>query len=301
MATKLILDTDIGTDIDDAWALLLALASPELDLRCVTLVHADLEVRAKIALKLLKLAGRADVPVAKGISQPLTPGARLHWGGYEGTETDFSDINPADATEDAVDRIVEIVKAHPGEIAIAPIGPLTNIAAALRKAPEIVKMVRRCYIMVSTFNGLGPENAAQEHNARVDPVATKTVLESGMPITLVGLNVTTQTRLQWEDVCRLQGKNPLADYIHAMTEQFCKRILNRDWMHMHDPLALAAAVEPDVIETLALSPEARDDGSVVWSEPASAGKIVDVATGVNLAKFDEVFLNKTLDFIERRQ
>ena len=83
MATKLILDTDIGTDIDDAWALLLALASPELDLRCVTLVHADLEIRAKIALKLLKLAGRAEVPVAKGLSQPLTTGAGIFWGGYK--------------------------------------------------------------------------------------------------------------------------------------------------------------------------------------------------------------------------
>jgi purine nucleosidase len=285
LAAKLILDTDIGTDVDDAWALSLCLASKNIDLVGVTLVHADLETRAKIALKLLNLARRLKVPVYKGVSKPLTEGARLYWGGHEGTETDFSDIACLSARDGGVEFILESARKHRGELVVCPIGPMTNVGEAIRRDPETMRKVKRIVIMGGTFKGEGLEAASPEHNACVDPAATKLVLESGIPTTLVGLNVTMQVTIRREDVAPLEGW-AYGDYLAAMSYQYFN-VARRDVLYMHDPLAVATVIDPSLVETRPMSAQVLDDGRIVWT----SGGPIDVCTGVDVPGFTKLLLD----------
>jgi len=297
MKPKLIIDTDIGSDVDDAFALLFALGSPEFDLAAVTLVHANLDVRAKIALKILKMAGRLDVPVAAGCSHTLTPNGGMAWGGHEGTETDFSDVADLRAEPDGVERIPRLVRENPGEMVIAPIGPLTNIAEAILRDPETMKLVRRLVIMASVFKGLGRDRAAVEHNACVDPDATAIVLQSGLPITLVGLNVTLQTTLTSRRSAALRG-TPLGDYTANMADQFIS-FGGRQATCMHDPLAVAIAVRPEIAVTRRLKATAVPDrpGAVEFAEPANGEPAIDVVVDIDVPAFEEMFFSRIMEVV----
>lgn len=288
MATKLILDTDIGTDVDDAWALALCLGSDEIDLLGVTLVYADLETRARVALKMLKLAGRSDVPVYKGISNPLTEGLTHYWPGHEGTDTDFSDIEGLSASEGAVDFILETVAKYPGEVVVAPIGPLTNIAAAIQRDPETMRKVRRLAIMGSTYQGEGRDNAGGEHNINCDPVAAKIVLESGIPATMVGLNVTGKVVIRRDDLAPIRD-TPFGGYLSAMTEQLYG-IWGRDYAFMHDPLAIATEIDRSLVTTRKMSAEVLDGGKVaLTSDPNGA---LDVCVDVDVDRFEKLLRSR---------
>lgn len=284
MAVRMILDTDIGTDVDDAWALALCLASPEIELLGVTLVHADLDVRARIALKMLRLAGRTNVPVYKGLSDPLTSGCGQFWGGHEGTDTDFSDIAGLTASEGAVEFILKTVRDAPGEVVVAPIGPLTNIAAAIELDPAAMRQAKRLTIMGSTYAGEGPGHAAAEHNIACDPYAARIVLESGIPATIVGLNVTGKVTVKRQDLDPLR-KTPFGAYLSAMTEQYYA-IRGRDHTYMHDPLAVATEIDSAVVTTRRMSAEVLEAGKVAFTSH-DAGPL-DVAVDVDVEKFDRM-------------
>lgn len=285
MPEKLILDTDIGTDVDDAWALSLCLATKELDLLGVTLVHADLDTRARIALKLLKLIRRLDVPVYKGLSKTLTEGARLYWAGHEGTETDFSDVACLLPKDGGVDFIIDSARKHRESLTVCSIGPLTNVGEAIRRAPEAMRCVKRIVSMAGTFRGEGAEAASPEHNACVDPLATKYVLESGIPMTLVGLNVTMQVTIRREDVKPLEGW-AYGDYLAAMSYQYFN-VARRDVLYMHDPLAVAAIIDPSLVQMRSMRAEVLDDGRVVWT----SGGPIDVCTDVDAPRFTKLLLD----------
>lgn len=285
MAEKLILDTDLGTDVDDAWALSLCLASKQIELMGVTLVHADLETRAKIALKMLNIIGRIDVSVYKGLSHPITEGAHLYWGGHEGTDTDFSGLGCLAASEGAVDFILHTVRKHPGEVTVCSVGPMTNVGEAIRRDPETMRKVKRLAIMGCTFTGEGSEAASREHNARVDPLATKYVLESGIPTTIVGLNVTMQVMIRRENVEPLLG-SPYGDYLAAMTYQYFG-VTKRDVLYMHDPLAVATVIDPALVTTRPMSAKVLDDGCVEWT----SGGPIDVCTAVDAPRFIRLLLD----------
>ena len=284
MAVKLILDTDIGTDVDDAWALALCLAADEIDLLGVTLVHADLETRAKVALKMLKLAGRTDIPVYKGISDPLTQGIGRYWGGHEGTDTDFSDIAGLSADDGAVDFILDTVKRFPGEVVVAPIGPMTNIGAAIRRDPETMRGVKRFAIMGATYAGEGRENAAVEHNIRCDPDAAKLVLESRIPATVVGLNVTGRVVIRRDDLKPIED-TPFGGYLAAMTEQYYG-IARRDYTFMHDPLAVATEIDRSLVTTRKMTAEALDAGKVAFASDENGP--LDVCVDVDVEGFENL-------------
>lgn len=262
MGIKLILDTDIGTDVDDAWALALCLASPEIELLGITLVHADLETRARISLKMLRLAGRTDIPVFKGLSHTLTPGKRLVWQGHEGADTDFSDIAGLQASEGAVDFILDTVNRYPGEVIVSPIGPLTNVAEAIRREPDVAAKIRRFVIMGTNYVGDGVEPAAFEHNCCLDPVATKVVLESGIPATVVGLNVSKKVCVRRDEVRKLEG-TPLGNYLAAMTYQYYS-LIGRDYTWMHDPLAVSTIIDPSFVSFQPMRAQVLEDGRVAY-------------------------------------
>ncbi len=288
MAEKLILDTDIGSDVDDAWALALCLASPEIDLLGVTLVHADLDVRAKIALKILKLTNRQDVPFYKGISQPLTPDQPCHWAGFEGTNTDFSDIDESAARVGAVDFILDTVNKYPGEVVISPTGPLTNIAAAIKRDPETMRKVKRLAIMGSTYTGDGVEHAEPEHNIRCDSAAARIVLESGIPVTLAGLNVTFKVVVRREELSAIKS-TPFGDYLAAMTEQIYE-LWHREAAFMHDPLAVATQIDPTLFKTRKMRAEVLDEGKVALTSDDNGW--IDVCVDVDAAGFEKLLLSR---------
>ncbi|MFQ3548485.1 MAG: nucleoside hydrolase [Armatimonadota bacterium] len=291
MNYKLILDTDIGTDVDDAWALALCLASKEIDLLGITLVHADLETRAKITLKMLKQAKREDVPVYKGLSETITPNGKMFWGNFEGEGVDFSDINLDVIKDNAVDYILETIEANPNEIVLCAIGPLSNVAKAIQKSPETMKKLKKLVIMGGVYRGDGKQFADPEHNVCVDPVATKIVLESGIPAVVIGLNVTTQVVIKREDLRDIQHTE-LGDTLALMTHQYFS-LRSRSYTFMHDVLAVHSIIDESVITTEPKSAEVLEDGRIVYSSDG----VLDVAVDVDAQKAEETLIARVSELV----
>ena len=184
----IIFDTDIGDDIDDALALGLALQSPELDVRLVTTVIDDTETRSRLAWKELGLYGRRDVPLATGAPEPLLDPRRFTRA-RQFEVLDAADVLPQAARRRAAEAIVETLMAAPEKITLVPVGPLTNIALALKTEPRIRDKIERIVLMGGAFTLLRPE-----YNIVRDRAAAEIVFASGVPITAVGLDVTTKVQ-----------------------------------------------------------------------------------------------------------
>ena len=202
--TKILIDCDPGHD--DAVALLFA--ARHLDLVAVTTVHGNnsLENTTRNALAVLELAG-IDVPVAAGCAEPLVqpPAQRGHIHGKTGL--DGADIPPPTRRpidSHAVDLIIELASRHRGELVVALIGPQTNFAVALRREPRLKDWVREVTIMGGSA-GLGNITPVAEFNIHCDPEAASVVFESGLPIRMVGYNVTRQTGFDAADLARLKA------------------------------------------------------------------------------------------------
>lgn len=277
MPIPVVLDTDIGTDIDDAYALLLAVLSPELDLRAVTTVNNDVALRSKIAKKLLRLLGRDDVPVACGSGVALTPGVTRGWGGHEGRGIDLSKVDPARDIDsrDASTIIATAASAAHNEgnpLTLLPIGAMTNIALALEKYPQEMRLVGRIVAMASTFEGFGRDYARGEHNVACDPVAADRVLRSGIPITLIGLNVTRQTAMTREQVEAWAARGgPVAQAVVGMHRVWFD-VIHNDRSAMHDPLAVAVAFRPELVHLLPVKAsvwlDAPHPGTIIYNPPS---------------------------------
>jgi purine nucleosidase len=239
----IILDTDIGDDIDDALALALALQSPELEVRAVTTVIDDTENRTRLAWKELGFYGRHDVPVATGASEPLLDSRRT------GTAPQFqvltaADTVPAAAHRRAADLIIDTLMTSPQRITLVPIGPLTNIALALKGEPRIKEKIARIVLMGGAFNML-----VQEYNIWRDRVAAEIVFSSGVPITAVGLDVTTRCKLEGADLERLRAANNPASQFLVQLIGLWQNGHSGQYPTLHDPLAVAVAFQPNLVET----------------------------------------------------
>ena len=209
-ARKVIIDTDPGAD--DAMAILLALNSPELNVKAFTVVAGNVVVEQGVenALKLVSLVGRCDVPVARGAAQPLAQ--KLTTAEYFHGKNGMGDAElPAPACRAdarfAPDLIIELVHQYPHEITLVPVGPLTNISLAISKDPSIVPLVKEVVLMGGGIAG-GNATAAAEANIYNDPEAAQAVFDAGWPITMVGLNVTERplfTRADLEQLAKTHG------------------------------------------------------------------------------------------------
>src|SRR5260221_4748734 len=218
MARKIIIDTDPG--VDDTMAIFFALKSPELELVGLTTifgnVHTDLATTN--ALRLLEIAGRTDIPVAKGADHAIAgpfggPVPYVHGDDGQGNvrlPLPMTSPHPKPAAQFIVDQIM----AQPGEITLVPIGPLTNVALALRLEPRITENVREVVLMGG--NAFGPGNAtpAAEANIHNDPEAADVVLSAPWQVTMVGLDVTQRTIMDPQHLARYKTfDNPLAQHI----------------------------------------------------------------------------------------
>src|ERR671920_1448672 len=224
VATPLVIDTDPG--IDDALAILLALASPEVDLRLVTTVHGNVELAqtTENALRVLHLAGRSDVPVAAGARsslvhpQPERAGHVHGAAGLGGVE-----LPPSPATVDprpAVVALAELLMTSAEPVTVAAIGPLTNIALLLRVFPDAAARIGRLVVMGGSATRGGNVTAAAEFNVWADPEAAQAVLTAGLPTTMVGLDVTVPTVLTEAGIARFAAAGPVGAQAAAILQQY---------------------------------------------------------------------------------
>src|SRR5262245_24165922 len=152
MPIPIVLDTDIGSDVDDALCLALAIAAPEIELIAVTHVSGDTRLRARISRRLLDLGGRGAVPVSAGRSEPLDGGRRFVWFGHEGVGILDDEPGIPVPNDDAVEVLCRIFRT-PGDRELVTIGPLTNVAAALDRDPSIAGNVRQLTVMGGYLRG----------------------------------------------------------------------------------------------------------------------------------------------------
>src|SRR5437764_3138770 len=185
-----LVDSDIGDDIDDALALALVLQSPEIELQGVTTVFGDTRLRARLAAHVLKVFGREDVPVAAGMEEPIQYRHRPS-GVPLAALLDERAALSAISTRSGPELIVETGMAHHGRLTLMCIGPMTNIATALKLEPRLFMAIRRIMMMGGTSGFPFPD-----WNVRSDARAAQIVLGAGIPVTMIGWNVTTRCQLR---------------------------------------------------------------------------------------------------------
>jgi purine nucleosidase len=256
MALPIILDVDPG--IDDALALLLAVASPEIDLRAVTVVcgNCPLDQAAINARAVLALAGRPDVPVAAGADRPLLrpPMTALATHGPHGLgdarlPAPSQPLVPGHAAE----LLVDLARRHPGALTLVATGPLTNVALALRLEPRLPALLRAGIIMGGALRVPGNTTPVAEFNFAVDPHAAHIVLSSGLRPLLVPLDATHQALCTEAHLARVaEVGGPVAAFVSAATRFYLRFHEAYDRVrgcYIHDALALAAAFAPDLVTT----------------------------------------------------
>lgn len=232
-----ILDTDIGSDVDDLMALALLFGTPAVDLIGVTTVYGDTVLRARMAKRVARIAGRS-LAVHAGESTPLS-GREVWWAGHEGALYDDLESEVIDG-EDGVGFLVEQVCARPGEIDVIAIGPLTNIAAAIARDARFAASVRHLWIMGGSF-----DDDEREHNFRSDAVAARAVFDAGIPTTVTGLEVTRRIDVRAEQVDRIRTSGPLGAVIDAEIRQWWA-FWDTQWNVPHDPVTVLTLTDPDL-------------------------------------------------------
>ena len=268
---KIIIDTDPGTD--DAMALMLALNSPELDVRAVTVVPGNVTAAQGLenALRMISLANRCDIPVAAGAQHPLLQKliTAQFWHGKNG----LADIElPASKCHVdprfGPDLIIAMVHAAPHEITLVPIGPLTNIALAAEKDPSIVPLVKEVILMGGSISG-GNVNAAAEANIYNDPEAAQIVFDAGWPLTMVGLDVANKTLLTKKHLERLaQAHGPINDFIYKIASFTIDLGIKygADGAAMYDPLAVGVAIDSTLVTAPAMHVDIETRGEFTRGE-----------------------------------
>ena len=256
MALKLIIDTDPG--IDDAMAILYAIAAPEIDLLGMTTVFGNVTTpkATRNALYLLEQAG-IEIPVAEGlhrprIGPPFPPTSAVH--GAEGFGTLAVPTPQRRAlVETAPEYLVRMARAHQGELLLCPIGPLTNIAAAMELDPSFCSNLKGMVVMGGSLRAGGNITPAAEANFYHDPHAADFVLRHGCNITLVGLDVTNRVICPRSFFVRLASESPkMGGLLHDMAEfyiDFYETVGKFAGCGMHDPSALVACIAPELFTT----------------------------------------------------
>jgi len=253
---KIIIDTDIGDDIDDAFAVALALRSPEVQILGITTTFGDTEERAKLLDRLLGEAGREDIPVAVGISNPEIKTTwtqrRYAEGGHFARKT-----HPQ-----AVDFILSQIRQHPGEITLVTIGALINVGAIIDKDPQTFRQLRRVVAMGgSIYRGYGdlgytkPPGPEPEWNIKLDVPSTRKVLAAGVPFFMMPLD---STQLKLDEVKRaiiFQAGTPITDALTLLYHEW-----GQETPTLFDPMTIAFIVDPKLCPVTPMHIVVDDNG-----------------------------------------
>lgn len=283
--TKILIDTDIGGDVDDALALALALNSPELEIIGITNVYLANEWRANVTRNILRVYNREDIPVSTGAEKPL-----IGWwdeSRIPNSSRDFGQIG-GKPLPCACDFIIQMAEQE-DNLTILAIGPLTNVGLAIAKAPHILSKIN-IVMMGGQINKAHPE-----WNIVCDPEAARIVFESGVPIRMAGLDVTNRCQFTREEVDEIKSTgNPRTDMLGEMMELFIK---NFGYLPiLHDPLALAALLWEDLLtfedkHILVETGGQYTRGLTIdcdWGE----GVLVKAATDVNVEEFKKRLIGR---------
>ena len=301
--TPVVLDCDPGHD--DALAILLAAASPSLELVAITTVAGNqtLEKTTLNARRVCTVAGISNVPIAAGSDRPLIRGQVVAGDIHGESGLDGPAFGPPTVALDprhGVDVIIEAAHAHPGELCLIAVGPLTNVAAALHRDPSIASKIRRIALMGGAIY-LGNTTPAAEFNIYADPEAAHVVFESGVPITMVPLETTHRAAADLAVIARIELiGTPVAALSVELLRFFAatyERIFGFGAPPVHDPCAVAAIVAPEVLMTrpMRVSIETRGEHTYgrtvcdvhgVTGLPANA----DVAVDMDVAAFWDLMI-----------
>lgn len=255
MAERIIFDTDPG--IDDALALLLLAAAPELDLLAITVTHGNTSQEKCLsnALKLVELLGIEQVPVARGAQEPLVKelsvAEETHGDGGLGYAV-LPEPKVKPIQESAHDLIIRLVNENPGQITLLCVGPMTNIALALLKQPQIAKNIKRIVAMGGSIHYPGNSTPQSEYNVFCDPESFEIVLNAGVDFTLVPLDVTYQCLLTTQHIEQITLARPeIKNFIKESTRfyiEFHAEYQGIQGCAINDPLAAAILIDPTLVE-----------------------------------------------------
>ena len=311
MAKKILIDTDIGTDSDDAIALALAAASPELEIVGVVATGKQARHRARLAKKILSLAGQPQVPVFVGANVPVGEG-ELYWFGHEGqgviTDDEELELDPRSGIDAYRDLSNEIP-----DLEVVAIGSMSTLARAITDHPDITDQISRITIMggqirttVYADTTIGP---GIDYNLCIDPAASMTTLTSGATITLIPCEVTLQTWLTFADTDRIALSGPMGQALQTCVQAWApiqQAIFtgvgvgdnydpnNADFLH--DPLTVATTFASDicVYEDLWIEPTTVDGIFRTLERPAGTpgAVLLQCATQVQTTRFHELLMGR---------
>jgi len=304
MEKKVIIDCDIG--VDDALALILAFHSPELEVKAITGVNGNvpLDQVFENIQKVLSLIRPQHKPlIAKGADHPLK-GKTIYAHSVHGKSglgeakievkegEEWWKIFP----EGADDLIIKMAHRYPYEMTLIATGPLTNLALTLQRDPKGMSKLKEVSIMGGAVRTKGNITPHAEFNIFSDPLAAKIVFESGLPITLVPLDVTHQVSLssQWIEDKIKPLRNPFSQFVIEATayDTMTKRFRNNELIYLHDPLAVGVVINPDLVrkERLAIHVETEEEEHYGQTSEIEEGPKVEVCLGVEAEKFLDLFL-----------
>jgi purine nucleosidase len=294
---KIILDTDIGDDIDDALALVFALNSEELHLLGVTTVLRNTPQRARLAKKLLQVAGWDDIPVYEGCRPAIID--RVAEDEVLCQYSEDMDSVEYNTEADAVDFIIDQVMKSDNDITLVPVGPLTNIAMAIRKKREIKKKIKGISLMGGAYY-----QHFNEYNIWRDPEAARIVFESGVPIKAIGLDVTLKCGLPSEETEKIFNKGTeLTNFLAELITRWRNRTKYQNPC-LHDPLAVCAVFNTDILtfERANIGIETRGEFTrgmtFNMGNKRAKGQTEDsnilIAKDVDSSKFIELFMSRIL-------
>ena len=290
---RVVIDTDPGTD--DALALLMALNSPDLRIEGITTVggNATLAETTDNALRLVDhVAGGRDVPVAVGAERPACGSFShaYHVHGADGLGVDLPAASRAPHRADAVEFLRDRALAAPGRIAVIALGPLTNVAAALDGRPDVAQAISEIVVMGGAVEVPGNVTPHAEFNIYEDPWSANAVFASGVPVTLIGLDVTHRTSLQRDGGPRwFEGTSRPAQLANRILANNFRERPDVQEFYLHDPLAVAAAIEPELLTHRRAQVAVVTDGEERGRTVANYGDgPVKVALGVDAGRAVEV-------------
>ncbi|HEX7159155.1 MAG TPA: nucleoside hydrolase [Edaphobacter sp.] len=257
---KVILDTDIGDDVDDVFALALALTSPEIKLVGITSAWGDTALRTRMINRLLCETGRDDIPVHTGIATKATSQFSQRAWANRGIQ------RPNEASADAVEFLLDQIRQNPGEITLIAIGPLTNVGAAIDRDAATFSKLKRVVLMGGSINrsyddfGYAPPHTpSAEYNIAMDVRASQKLFHSGVPISMMPLD---STQVKFDEVKRsllASISTPLTDALQVLTAEWA-RANSMTTPTLFDPVAVAYAIRPETCPTTPLRIEVDDKG-----------------------------------------
>jgi inosine-uridine nucleoside N-ribohydrolase len=291
-----ILDTDIGDDIDDTWALLMALRSPEIDLKLITVDYGNTHYRARLLAKLLEAAGRTDIPIGIGPKQADSEGNQAEWmRGYELAQYKGT------VHQDGVKALVDTIMGSPERVTLLCIGPVPNIEAALVREPRIAGKARFVGMHGSLRRGYGGKAEPEaEWNVKANAAACRAALGAGWDVTITPLDTCGLVQLRGERYARVRdSQDPFARILmenyriwHAKASWVDKdpKTPDRESSTLFDAVAVYLTFGQDLLNMEDLGVSVRDDGFTILDPKA---KVLHCATAwKDMAAYEELLVSR---------